>query len=102
MNPKDFILFNTTGAQPYTKATIVKPVENCNGFFITNTGDAIATVNGHVLYPGTIGTNNGDSITIGGNAGEIYAGVVSIFFGAGATPMVTIEQKFYLPVNKHI
>lgn len=97
MKKIDFLKYNTTGAMPYSQAQNFKPVDYCNSFFVTNTGDEIATVNGHILYPGTPGTNNGDSITIGGNAGEIYTGNISIFFaGGGADPKVTIEQKFYV------
>lgn len=95
MTPNDFIGYNTTGAQPYDLPTILKPVENCNGFVATNVGTTTVTINGHILYPGTPGTNNGDAFTFGGNAGEVFRGNISIFFGAGVTPLVTIDQKFY-------
>jgi len=94
----DLIKYNTTGAQPYNEAIIIKPVTNCNGFLATNTGDEIAFINDHVLYPGTVGTNIGDSKTFGGNLGEIYAGTIRIRFGAtgGVNPEVTIDQKQYI------
>jgi hypothetical protein len=95
MNKNDFITFAQTGAQPFTKPGNYQPVPNCNGFFVVNTGDAIATVNGHILYPGTPGTINGDSVTFGGNIGEILTGSISVFFGAGANPKIVIDQKFY-------
>jgi len=86
----------TTGAQPYSAGGFVKKVNNCNGFIATNTGLVAVTVNDRVLYPGTPGTVNGDSITIGGNFGEIYLGNIRIVFAAGAGPEVTIEQKYYI------
>lgn len=95
--PKGFIKYNTTGAQPYNIATMIKPVENCNGFTVVNTGDDIAFVNDHILYPGTIGTFVGDSMTFGGNIGEIYMGSIRIRFqGTGTTPEVTVDQKQYI------
>lgn len=92
-----FIKYNSTGAQPYNQASIIKPVPNCNGFLAVNTGDDIAFVNDHVLYPGTIGTNVGDSITFGGNLGELYVGTIRVRFnGAGVAPEITIDQKQYV------
>jgi len=94
-----FLKYNTTGAQPYNQATIVVPVLNCNGFTAVNTGDTIAFINDHVLYPGVPGTNVGDSITFGGNHKEIYKGTIRIrFTGAGVLPEVTIDQKQYILV----
>ncbi len=92
-----FLKYNTTGAVPYGPGQSVIRVENCNGFIAINTGDDPVTVNDTVLYPGTIGTINGDSKTVGGNMGEIFLGNISIrFAGIGANPIVTIEQKYYL------
>jgi len=98
----DFLRYNTTGAQPYNQSTFVKRVQNCNGFIAVNTGDEIVTVNDRILYPGVPGTNNGDSITIGGNFGEIFLGNIKIAFaGGGAAPEVTIDQKYYI-LDKNI
>lgn len=98
----EFIKYNTTGAQVYTRSTVVKRVENCNGFIAVNTGDSIVTVNDRVLYPGVPGTSLGDSVTIGGNLGEIYLGQIKIVFAAGGLqPEITIEQKFYI-VNQKV
>jgi hypothetical protein len=92
-----FLRYNTTGAQLYTTNNFVRRVSNCNGFIAINTGDEIVTVNDHVLYPGTPGTINGDSISFGGNAGEIFLGNISVVFaGGGTNPQVAIDQKFYI------
>lgn len=91
-----FIKYNTTGAVPYTTGGFITRVDNCNGFIATNTGDDIVTINDRVLYPGVPGTSNGDSISIGGNFGELYFGNLKVAFsGIGANPQITIEQKFY-------
>ena len=93
----DFIKYNTTGAVPYTKGGFITKVENCNGFIATNTGDEPVYINDRILYPGVPGTNNGDSVTIGGNFGELYFGVIKVsFVGGGVNPQITIEQKFYI------
>lgn len=98
----DFLRFNTTGAQPYNESGFVKRVQNCNGFIAVNTGDEIVTVNDRILYPGVPGTNNGDSVTIGGNVGEIFLGNIKITFaGGGAAPEVTVDQKYYI-LDKNI
>jgi len=99
-----FIGYNTTGAVPYITGTTVKRVNNCNGFVAINTGDTVAFINDQVLYPGVPGTIIGDSLSIGGNAYEIYLGNINIrFTGAGVNPEVTINQKFYtLPNNETI
>jgi hypothetical protein len=67
---------------------------NCNGWTAINIGTTIVTVNGIPLHPGTPGTNNGESFTIGGNAGEIFTGRISLTFATG-TGQVLIIQKFY-------
>lgn len=93
----DFIRYNTTGAQPYNEGGFVKMVANCNGYIVVNTGDDIVRVNDRVLYPGVIGTTNGDSHTVGGNFGEVFLGTIRISFdGTGATPEITVEQKYYI------
>lgn len=93
---EDFLIYNTTGAQTYTPGQTISRVQNCNGFTVTNTGDSIVRVNGRTLYPGVPGTSLGDSISIGGNHGEVYTGNINISFGAGAAPACEVEQKFYI------
>lgn len=93
----DFLRYQTTNAVPYTTGTTVKRVNNCNGFLAINTGDDTVFINDQVLYPGVIGSVIGDSLMVGGNAGEIYLGNINIrFAGIGANPEVTINQKFYI------
>lgn len=88
--------YNITQGQVYTPGQQVNRVKYCNGFTAVNTGDELVTVNGFPLYPGTPGTIIGDSISFGGNAGEIYFGTIDIVFaGGGALPQVTISQKAY-------
>jgi hypothetical protein len=92
-----FLRYNTTGAVTYNSGTIVKRVGNCNGYIAINTGNDPVTVADTILYPGVPGTSNGDSKTVGGNAGEIFLGNIRIVFsGIGNAPAVTIEQKFYI------
>lgn len=92
-----FLRYNTTGAQTYNTGTMVKRVNNCNGYTAINTGDDPVTVGDTLLYPGVPGTVNGDSKTVGGNLGEIFLGNIRIVFsGIGVAPAVTIEQKFYI------
>lgn len=92
-----FICFNTTKAQSYTFNQRVARVDNCNGWVARNMGDDPVRVNGHLLYPGTVGTSAGESYTEGGNLGEIFMGYLEIQFeGTGADPRVDIAQKFYI------
>jgi hypothetical protein len=100
----EFLKYNITPAQIYVPNGInnsfIQRVPNCNGMLIVNTGDSIVTVNGQPLYPGIPGTSLGDSLPIGGNAGELFTGNVQLIFGAGATPEVTVTQKFYVMKNQ--
>ena len=82
-------------SQSYIKNGFATLDRFCNGFTAINIGTTVATVNGIPLNPGTPGTSNGDSITIGGNKGEILKTRVTISFGAGNTGNVLIIQKFY-------
>lgn len=91
----NFLKYNIT-VNEYTSSQVIDIIENCNGITITNTGDATATVKGITLYAGTPGSILGDSITIGGNQGEIISDKrLPLTFGAGAAPSITIIQKYY-------
>lgn len=82
----------------YQTTQRVEVARNCNGITFTNIGDTIVTVEGMVLYPGTVGTILGDSRTIGGNEGEILhkKQIVVTFATGGAAPNIEIIQKYYV------
>lgn len=82
----------------YQTTQRVEVTRNCNGITFTNIGDTIVTVEGMVLYPGTVGTILGDSRTIGGNEGEILhkKQIVVTFNTGGANPNIEIIQKYYV------
>lgn len=97
LTAKDFLFYNFTGAVPIITGGSVVRVNNCCGFIAINTGDDAVTVNDQVLYPGVPGTSIGDSMTVGGNLGEIFLGQINVkFAGVGVAPQVTINQKFYI------
>jgi hypothetical protein len=73
---------------------VVDPL--CNAYTVINIGTSIAYVNGVPLNPGTPGTNNGESISQGGNRAEIFRGRIDIAFD-GAKGKIVIIQKIYLP-----
>lgn len=103
MAKQNFFRYNISQGQVYTPGQVVQRIKNCNGFTAVNTGDDLVTVNGFPLYPGTPGTNIGDSVSFGGNAGELYYGTIDIVFAqVGATPQVTISQKYYILDDKNI
>lgn len=75
--------------------------ELCNAYTAINIGTTVAYVNGVPLNPGTPGTNNGESISQGGNRGEIFRGRIDISF-ENATGAVILIQKIYLPNQTNI
>lgn len=82
--------------QVYTQSGQIEVVENCNGYTATNIGADIVTINGQVLFPGTVGSILGDSVSVGGNEGEIYKGRLDIAFAAITNPQLQIVQKYYI------
>lgn len=87
----------------YTGPTSIQRQELCNGFMVTNIGDTDATINGKILFASaTPLTDQGDSVTIGGNEGEIYYGNLDIAFvqPIGANPLVEVIQKYYIQIRK--
>lgn len=80
----------------YSENRFVEVYENCNGYTVLNVGDSDMLVNGILLHKGTP-TSMGESITFGGNAGEVFNGRIDIsFIPGGVAPMATIIQKIYL------
>lgn len=81
----------------YSSAQTVEILPHCNCITMTNLGDSIAYVNGKPLYPGTIGSIAGDSLSIGGNEGEIFNSKrLPISFTGGATNNLEVIQKYYI------
>lgn len=80
---------------PVTQNQPVDVDRRCNGFTAINTGTTLAILNGIPLNAGVPGTSNGDSITIGGNKGELFRGRIDVAF-TGGVGSVLIIQKFYL------
>lgn len=91
--------WNTVTAS-YTQSGKVSVVKGCNGYTATNIGDTAVTINGQVLFPSaTPATVLGDSMSVGGNLGEVLAAQqIDVVFAAApaVTPQVIIIQKFYI------
>lgn len=69
-----------------------------NSITIINYGASIVTVNSTIiLYPGTVGSAVGDSISFGGNKGEIFKGTIDIAFNLAVGNNCLILQKIYFP-----
>lgn len=77
-------------------------LEQTNGLTVINQGNVGVWVNQVYLNASPLNVNPGDrfggeSLAIGGNAGEIVAGRLQISFDPGTEPRVIIIQKYYLP-----
>jgi hypothetical protein len=94
---KAAVMYNTT-TQEYTLMTSVVPDKLCNGVTVINKGTTIAIWNGLPLMPG-------ESMSVGGNEGEVYIGRIDIRFTiqAPAPPTIVnsayVIQKFYTGEN---
>ena len=74
---------------------IIQP--HCNAITIVNVGLTVALVDTAIpLNPGVPGVNNGESISFGGNLGEVFKGRIDISFPV-ANGKVIVIQKVYLP-----
>jgi hypothetical protein len=66
-----------------------------NGFSIHNTGTTDLYFNGDRIQPG-------ESKTVGGNAGEVYAGKIDLYYRVPSPApaiiinMATVTQKYYI------
>ena len=75
----------------------------CNSILITNIGGDPVFVNNKLLLPGVSGQLSttsgilGDSFSLGGNEGEVYAKrtIVVAFAGTAANPLIEVTQKYY-------
>lgn len=100
-NLKDDLLpFNIVPVTLNTSKIGVSLGQYVNSVQIINYGLSTIRVNNVItLYPGVPGTRPGDSITFGGNKGELYKGSIDIAFDSAvpANNNCLILQKIYLP-----
>lgn len=88
-----YLLYNTSTLE-YTAQRSVVLDKLCNGVTVINKGNTIAMWNGLPLQPN-------ESMTVGGNVGEVFVGRVDISFSlptpAPPTPVNSawVIQKFY-------
>ncbi len=70
--------------------------DNCNGYTVTNNGGDTVTVDDIPLFPGTVGSVQGDSFTVGGNRNEILSRkTLKVFFATTVAPSVIVTYKYY-------
>jgi hypothetical protein len=90
---KGAVTYNTN-TQEYTKLRSVPVDKLCNGVTVINKGNTIVTWNNLPLNPG-------ESMAVGGNAGEVFIGRIDLNFKlptpAPAAPVNSawVIQKFY-------
>lgn len=96
-------MVNKNNLQPYniSAITISKSqgldlgAQPVNSMTFINLGTTIVTINGGIiLNPGTPGTNNGESISIGGNENEYFDGRIDIGFVGGNGLLLAILKYF--------
>lgn len=90
--------FNQT-VNRYTESTKIKVEKGCNAVQVTNLGTSTIQINGITLFPSTTpATVAGDSVSFGGNLGEVYKGNLdlTIVLPTGLTPVAEVIQKFYI------
>lgn len=76
------------------KSQAVYLLEKVNGYVVINQGLTDATVNGVILHKGTA-TSSGESLSVGGNEGEIFNGRLDITIDTNVGDVMII-QKIYL------
>lgn len=92
---KEALLYYNTSQQHYAENASIVVDQLCNGYTVINIGTTVMAVNKIALNPGTAGTNNGESVSVGGNRGEIFAGRIDIAF-TGGTGLCIVLQKIYV------
>jgi hypothetical protein len=91
------VLYNTS-TQNYTEQRSVVVEKLCNNVTVINKGNTLVLWNGLPLNPG-------ESMTVGGNEGEVFIGRVDISFALPTPPPGTpvnsawVIQKFYIDKN---
>lgn len=74
-------------------------MDRCNGWIAINTGDDTVTVEGIILLPAAAPGLSGQSVSVGGNLCEEYAGRINIAFaGVGVAPSLQLVQKYYVDI----
>jgi hypothetical protein len=90
-----FRFYNIT-TQDYNQQRSVNVVKGCNGFTVKNAGTSTVFVDGVPVLAK-------ESLSVGGNEGEIYVGRIDITFGPPAPSPTTnsawVIQKFYVDEN---
>lgn len=99
MQQTERLLYYDNLYQTIRANTQVFPNELCNSMTIINLGPTVVNINNVPLNPGTAGTNNGESISFGGNRMEIFNGRTDINFPLNGTGLIVVIQKIYLPRN---
>ncbi len=95
---KDFdLLVYEEDTQVYTQSQDIDVQRFCNGFTATVIGSDAVLVNGMLLRPSTTPlTVTGDSLSVGGNRGEIYGKRrIRIQFLTQVAPQLQVTQKYY-------
>lgn len=88
--------FNFVG-QEYSVNTEVSVDPACNAVTFINKGTMVARINGVPINPPLDPTLSGESITVGGNKGELFKGRLQITVGVGdPAPLVIVIQKYYI------
>ena len=89
------LLRYNTIKKPFTANGSVNVDKYCNGFVIKNAGNTNINYDGEILIPR-------ESVSVGGNLGEIYEGRIDLFFEmpspAPPTPinLAIVTQKVYI------
>jgi len=80
MSNEKYRMYNVVTSR-YTRSGSYSMPDLVNGYQVTNIGAVTVQINGQTLFPSaTPATILGDSLSVGGNLGEIYKGNMEITF----------------------
>lgn len=94
MNQHEILPYNMVSIQYQQPADIIVD-DHCNGYHVINIGTTVCFINKIPLNPGVPGVSNGESISFGGNRGEVFRGRIELEFAGGAGNAV-VTQKVYI------
>lgn len=81
----------------YTTSQNIPREKPLNGFTVTNLGNTPLQINGVTLGPPIAPAIVGDSISFGGNEGEIFVDRITLsFIPPLVNPLCEITQKYYI------